>query len=239
MFNYTIYEIITLPASLILILLTCFILKRALKNCNETIKDIPLKLIALIVVILEIIKQIENVITGFDAWALPFHYCSLFVFFFPLAEFTKGKLRKIFKPVAVITALTMALVFYLEPRGILGSSSERIFTDWKAFHSFTFHQLAIAYPLISISLNRYIPSKNDYTSLILVMVVYVLTILPLSYIINVNYCNFLFSVLGFLESLRIALGQVIYSIIIIIGIVGGPTLVCVLYRLIYNKINKI
>ncbi len=239
MFNYTIYEIITLPTSLLLILLTCFLLNRGLKNCSETKKDIPLKLIALIVVILEIIKQIENVITGFDAWALPFHYCSLFVFFFPLAEFTKGKVKKVFKPVAFITALTMALVFYLEPRGILGSSSERIFTEWNSFHSFTFHQLAIAYPLISISLNRYIPNKNDYKYLILVMTVYVLTILPLSHIINVNYCNFLFSVLGFLENIRLLLGQVIYSIILFIGIVGGTTLVCVLYRLIYNKINKI
>ena len=106
MFGYNETDFIVLPISLAIIILITIVLRFTLKNKSDKVKNIPLIVISAILIILEIIKQTKN-LTGekFDPYALPFHYCSLFVFTFPLAHFTKGKVKKFFTPIAYITAL--------------------------------------------------------------------------------------------------------------------------------------
>ena len=95
MFGYNETDFIVLPISLAIIILITIILRITLKNKSDAVKNIPLMIIAAILVILEIIKQTINFTSPkFDNSMLPFHYCSLFVFTYPLAHFTKGKVKQ-------------------------------------------------------------------------------------------------------------------------------------------------
>lgn len=239
MFEYSIDELILLPLMLISIILIAVLLRIFLKNTNERIKAIPLQVIAGIILVLEIIKQILNIINGFSAWALPFHYCSMFVFFFPFAQFSKGKVQRLMKPVAFTTALAMFLLFYFNPSSIIGDSCSNLFGSFGNFHTFTFHHLIILYVFVSILLNNYKPQKKDYICLLIVMSAYYVGGITLAHIFNVNYCNFLTSNISFMELIRTSAGQIIYSIAMFFVIVGGTTLLNFLFYLLCQTILKI
>ncbi|MBO5713756.1 MAG: YwaF family protein [Clostridia bacterium] len=241
MFGYSSDDLIVLPVALAIIILTTVILRITLKNKSDRVKEIPLIIISAVLVILEIIKQIIN-FTGddFSYFAFPFHYCSLFVFTFPLAHFTKGKVKKFFTPVAYITALAMTLLFYFHPRGIIGTSSTYMFEEYMAFHSVVFHQLVIMYTFITTALKTNVPKKKHSINLMIVMLSYCVFAIIISYVLDTNYCNYLWSVIDPVEALRLELGQVVYTIGISIVVGLGPSLLNLIYYGICNikKNNK-
>lgn len=230
MFGWQGLEFIVLPIMLIGIILIAILLGVLLKNKSENIKAIPLQIITIIILILEIIKQIKNIQNGFSTWALPFHYCSMFVFFFPLSQFSKGKVKLIMKPVTFICGLTMLFAFYCAPSLIIGDSSSNVFTSFSNFHTFTFHHLVILYVILSLTLNNYKSTRKDYLYVMLVMASYCVLGITLSHILDTNYCNFLTSNIILMEKIRVSIGQVGYSIIMFIFITFGTTFLTFLYR---------
>ena len=231
-------EMIILPLMLLFILLITIILGLLLKNKSQKIKSLPLLVLSIIVLVLEITKQIENIVDGFSWWAIPLHYCSLFVFFFPLAQFGNEKLKTIFKPVAFTTATCMFLLFYFQPSNIIGSACDNVFDSFSSFHTFTFHHLIILYFTLSISLSNYKPQKNDFKYLLIVMFCYTIIGITASHLTNTNYCNFLYSNISFMESLRVNCGQIIYSISMMIVLSIGTSLVNFGYYKLYKVLYK-
>jgi len=236
MLQWSASQLIVLPITLLIILLitlTCYLF---LNKTNH--KNAPLKIIAITVVILEIIKQVKNISIGFDPYDLPFHYCSLFVFLFPLAQFGNEKTKKIINPVTFACALTVTIGIYLTPSSIISSSCDNIFANFYLFHTFTFHHLVILYTIISITLYTYVPKKNDYLLAGGAIAIYGIIGITFSYLLNSNYCNFLRSCLSFLEEWRLKVGQVPYVLVIYFAIIGGTIFSSFMYYLISIKLLK-
>lgn len=232
-------EWFVLPAMILFIIVITFLLRILLKNRSIYEKYSPFKYISIFLVILELIKQVVNVIDGFNTWNLPLHYCSMFVFFFSLAHFGGKKINELFKAVAVACSLTMTICFYFSPSSIIGNSCANVFESFFSFHTFVFHHLVILYCALSVALNDYIPYKNDYKKVLVVMTIYSIIALSMSYILNTNYCNFLCGTVEFIEIIRGLVGQIIYTFILFIAISGGTALVSYVYYLLHNKLEDI
>ena len=73
-------------------------------------------IIAVILVALEIAKQIYGICVGYDFYWIPLHYCSLFVYLIPLFAFWKGKGTGFVRggTVACCSALMLFLLVYPE-----------------------------------------------------------------------------------------------------------------------------
>jgi len=232
-------ELIVLPIALLVIIILTILCRIFLKNKSNLVKSLPLQIIALSVVLLEITKLIRNIAKGFDTWALPFHYCSMFVFFFPLAQFGNEKIQKYLKPAAFNCALAMFVVFYFSPITIIGHSCENIFANFDDFHTFTFHHLIILYLFLSMALSNYSPTKKDYIYVCVCMLFYSVIGMSLAYMLNTNYCNFLEGTIEFLEILRKYTGQTVYTMFILTAVIGGPTILTFISYLVYAiKNNK-
>jgi hypothetical protein len=208
-----------------------------IKKKSDFIRAIPQQFIALLILLLEVMKQIRNIAKGFDPWALPFHFCSMFVFFFPLAQFGNEKMQKIFKPTAFSCAIAMMIGFYISPISIIGHACNNVLLSFNSFHTFTFHHLVILYFFLSIFLKNYKPTKYDFKYVAYSMLGYSLIGTTLAYMLNTNYCNFLYGTIDFLEIIRMFSGQSVFTMIILLGIIGGPTLLSYINYLIYSIKN--
>ena len=226
-----------LPISMVIMLILTFISYFLVKK-NSKYRNLPLKIISIIVVMMEVRKQIRNFEVGFGYWDLPLHYCSLFVFFFPLAQFGNEKIKAYFKPVALSCAITVSFGVYIAPHAIIGNACDNILESFGDLHTFMFHHLVILYSLVSIVLIDYAPKKNDYKKIGLVMFIYGIIAIIASNVLDTNYCNFLYSSLDFLDEMRLEYGQILYTLFIFIAIILGTSLVSYWYYLIFNKINK-
>ena len=145
----------------------------------------------------------------------------------------------------------MTLLFYFGPGSIIGDSPYDIFFTnmqfsnvsefynvFASYHTFFFHHLVILYFAINLALKLYTPEKKDFIKVFIVIETYVIIAMPLSHIIGVNFCNFAYSNIPFMESLRVACGQLVYSLVMHIVIAGGCALITYVYYLISNIITK-
>ena len=77
-----------------------------LKENSFSVRVIPFQILACVIFLLEIGKQIVSLIRGYDLYHLPFHFCSLFIFMLPIAAFYRGrKKERVFAVTAAITAV--------------------------------------------------------------------------------------------------------------------------------------
>ena len=230
--NYTKDELIVLPITLLIIISISLILYLLLRKKNDKIKNIPLACIAILVVALEITKQYLSLKSGtYSFWSLPLHFCSLFLFFFPLATLIPSKKIKTFaSTMSLVCSLWMTVLFYIDPRTIIASASSDIFGSFHNFHTFTYHHLVILYLFLGILLNQFIISKRFYLHVFIGITSYALVAIPLAHLFQINFCNILYSNIPLMESLRVNYGQVIYTIVLYLAGLMGGLITCLVYR---------
>ena len=90
MFNWTKAEAIILPIALLVTIILATIICLITKNKTAKIKNVPLMVISITLLIMEIIKQIYNIVIGYNTWCIPLHFCSLFMYFYPFVFFTNN-----------------------------------------------------------------------------------------------------------------------------------------------------
>ena len=236
--NYTKEELIILPIILIVMLLSAYLLRKVLLNQKEGVKRIPFLVITILIVVLEIIKQIKSIVEGYSMWTFPLHYCSTFFVWFSLAEFTRGEFRERLKSVAFITSFGLTALFYFYPGGVISDSCSHIFRDFSSFHTFTFHHLAMYYCWLSLFLSEYKPSKKDYKYWVICMLTYYTIAVIAAHVFNTNYFSILHNIIPFMENIRLTFGQVIYTIILGSILIFGGMGVIKLSLLIKSKIEK-
>lgn len=231
---YTRSELIVLPIALLCILILSITSYFILKNKSEKVKNIPLAIIAILILLLEGAKQIRSAVMGtYNSWTIPLHFCSLFIFFFPLATLVPNKKIKAFgSTMSLACSLWMTVLFYFGPRTIIGGSCENIFASFYNFHTFFYHHLVILYLFTGIALNQFKISKKFYIHTLIGMTTYALIAVPAAHLLNTNYCNILTSNIPFMETIRINYGQVLYTIFLYLAGLVGATLSCFLYRII-------
>lgn len=238
--SWTKAEAIVLPLMLVLIFSISALLGYFLRNKSEKIRSIPLIVIAAVLLILEVIKQLRALILGtYSGWTIPLHFCSFFMVWFPLAQFTTGKVKQVGTACSFATSIMMTCLFYIAPRGIIGSSSEHVFASFGDFHTFVYHHLVILYLCCILALRLYKPQKSDFLWASILFSGWAILACTMAHILNVNFTNALYaSNIPFMETFRINFGQVIYTLVMYLFGIGLFNLVLFVYYKIYFTVQN-
>ena len=237
-FNYTTSQKIVMPSMLVLIIVLGLLLNFLLKNKSDKIKNLPLTIIAVLIVVLEIIKQIYHIKNGsWSTWLIPIHFCSSFIFWLPFAQFSKGKTKDLAYACAMSAGMLMTIVFYADPTSIFGNACDNPFASFSTFHTFIFHFLAVAYWIWLFIFGLYKPEKNHIYKVGIIFGIYYLVIIASAYIFNTNYTNVLYSVNEGMQEIRLKIGTPLYLISLFVLAVFGIMFVCFLLGYIQNKLQ--
>ena len=164
MFEWSSADKKVLPLALIVLIAITLIVWAIFRKKSDKIKNIPLVIIAVTTLVMEVIKQYISIKQGYDLWHVPLHFCSLFIYWFPLMAFCKdGKIKRFGTTVSFASAMSVFLCFYLSPGDILGgNNTSTIFESYFHFHSFVYHHLIFLYLFIGMSLNMFKLDKKCF-----------------------------------------------------------------------------
>ena len=228
--NYTEAEKIVMPIALIAIIIIGFILRIFLKNKSDKIKNIPLTAIIVVMLVLELVKQIRLIANGaWTYWNIPIHFCSSFMIWFSVAQFGRGRVKEIGQACSLSSGILMTIMFYIYPSSIIGNACANPFANFSTFHTFTFHFLAICYWVWLVMLNLYKPNKNDLWICAIVYFVYYIILTAMAYIFNTNFSNALQSNINFMEQFRLTCGQIPYTIVMFLFGIGAIVAILAIY----------
>ena len=161
MFDWSAKEKIILPIMIVVLLIFAVGICLLTRNKSERIKRLPLFIITIILLILEVAKQIYNICIGYNLWAIPLHFCSLFMFFYSFSNFGKGKLKRFGDIMTVCCTFLVIVLFYLNPSNIIAESCENVFANFSYFHTFTYHHLLFLYYFIFLGSNLIVAKFSD------------------------------------------------------------------------------
>ena len=228
MFEWTYADKRVLPIALLLVIDLTLAIYLIFRKKSDKIKNIPLIVITAIMLIMEVAKQSISIKQGYNLWHVPLHFCSLFIYWFPLMAFLKdGKVKRFGTTMSFASAMSVFLCFYLSPGGILGTNNTaNIFTNFFAFHTFVYHHLIFLYLFVGLSLNMFKLNKYCFAHVVIGISLYGVVALSFAYILNTNYCNLLVSIIDFVEEWRQNIGHVPYVIGVYLFGVGLECLVC-------------
>ena len=237
---WTKYHVYTLLPAFIVEIIAAIIIGKALKNKSDKVKMIPIQIVTIILLALEVAKQIYGLATGYDTYWIPLHFCSLFLYFMPLASFYFGKYKNQARVLAAV--ISACLFFFMAIYPNLIYSGEAIVSAGKFltgkggwfidFHSVIFHMIALFSFFLFATLDVLeFKTKKDMVLIWVAFAIYCVIVGPLSQIIDTNFNNFVRCNAPFLEDVRLKLveslswgGQTIYVVMISIGTIIVPTI---------------
>ena len=109
---------ITWIPTLIFMIFIGIILRKVLLNKPNNIKMIPFRIFAILLIILEIIKQIISIRNGYNLFYLPFHLCSVFLVCIPLMAFYNGKHSNLINSITATLCMLLLTVMLIMPAQI-------------------------------------------------------------------------------------------------------------------------
>lgn len=229
----------TLIPQFIIYAALAFILSRALKDKDYETKLLPLKICTGALLLLEVAKQIMGIVTGYSTYWIPLHFCSLFLFFHPLACFYKGKHRDKFILIAGVVSTCLFLFMTVYPNVIYSDDAIRSMWNYICgrggsffeLHTVLFHGIGTFtfFLFIFQGLAKF-NTKKDVLLVIITYGSYCLIVGPFAQLIDTNFNNFVHSNAPFLENIRQSiingignfLGQTVYVLIISVGTILVP-----------------
>ena len=199
-----------------------------LGKCDRKIRYIPLQVIAVLLLVLEVMKQINSATGdgGYDLYALPFHYCSLFLYTLPLHAFYRGKYSHLTDAAALGCLSSLMLFMVIMPAVVYSDGNIRnYFGSFGDFHTVTFHNLVVLYFMLTVALKLYdFQKKRDLKVMGVFLAVYVVIAAILSYSLKVNFHNLYKCNVALIDNIRLMLIEKI-------GVFGTLTYVVILFIL--------
>lgn len=245
----------TLIPQFIVYIVLAFIINRVLKNKDYETKLLPLKICTALLLLLEVAKQIMGVVTGYSTYWIPLHFCSLFLYFHPLACFYKGKHRDKFILIAGVVSACLFLFMAVYPNIIYSDDAIRSMWNYVTgkggsffeLHTVLFHGIGLFtfFLFIFQGLAEFNP-KKDVVLVVITYGIYCLIVGPFAQLIDTNFNNFVHSNAPFLENIRLSiientgafLGQTMYVLIISIGTILVPLLAYFVLKLLSGLLSK-
>ncbi|MEG1752171.1 MAG: YwaF family protein [Clostridia bacterium] len=239
MFKYGPSEKIVLPIALAIVFAITILLYFVLRNKSDRIKNIPLTLIASVLIVMEIIKQaftFSNI--PYDLWNMPFHFCSMFMLWFAIAQFCTGRAKQFGQSMSFVFGVWLLILFYFDPQSVIGPSCNNVFADYGSFHTFFYHHFVFLFLFLMIALKTYVPQKKDYFNVLIGYSTFFVCDLFFANALNINYTNLLYSDIGFMEQFRVNSGQISYLLLMFIGGILVNVIFILLYYFIFKLMNN-
>jgi len=197
------HAISVLP-SLAVMLLLCTVLRMTLKKKSFETRMLPMKILAVVIVLLEIGKQVTSFSRGYDLYHIPLHYCSLFIFMLPVMAFYRGKhMDKVGGITAALCAAEF-LMMIIYPALIFGDWNVRnYFVNFLDFHTVTVHILIMLGFLLIPALELHTPAKKGEVKAVIIFILCFCAVsATAAQLLETNYNNFYQCNIPPLESLR-------------------------------------
>lgn len=196
----------TLPPAVAVMIVIAVILRITIGKKDLKIRMIPFQIVATILFVLEIGKQVFSFRGGYDLYHLPFHFCSLFIFMMPLMAFYKGKHKT--AVTAITSSICMATTFLtlVYPCLIYGAGDiTNFFGSYFSFHTVVFHNLVILGLILIVALDLHTPQPKEAKAIILFTVCFCVVSATMAQLLQTNFNNFYSCNIPPLETLRLSL----------------------------------
>lgn len=223
---WTFEHFVTLIPTVIIMILITLLLSKLLKNKSYEVRMIPFKIIAGLLLLSEILKQVISIIKGYDLYHIPLHVCSLFIFLVPLMAFYRGKGEKVIRSLTCTVSLSLCIFMTVYPNLIYGPECIRNFLkNYFDFHTVFFHNLVIFEFILIIGLNLHSIKGLKHDKYVLIASsIYASIAGIVSQILKTNFSNFYTCNIGPVNdfvnivknSLGYGAGQTIYVIILLL-----------------------
>ena len=213
----------TLLPSLAVMAIISLALRLWLGNKSLRVRMIPLQVVAGILVLLEILKQTFSFAKGYDLYHIPLHFCSLVLFSLPAFAFWRGKHQRIVASIAVGLTTAVFTLTAIYPSLIYSAwDIENYFNSFFAFHTVTFHNLAMLAFMLMVALNVFEPQKGDWKPPVLFIGGYCVIAAIVSHVLKTNFNNLYQCNIPPLENVRLMMHgligywptQILYVIIV-------------------------
>ena len=199
-----------LPAVVVMIVISLLLRKWLINKSFET-RMIPVKVIAVLLLLLELGKQAVSISRGYDLYHLPFHFCSLFLFMMPAMAFYRGKHQE--KVFAITTSLcaSCTLLMLIYPRLIYSDGNIReFFQEYLSFHTVLFHNLVVFAFVLILSLDLPMSmGKGSVKAISIFMLVFSVVAAVMSQLLKTNYTNMYQCNIPVFEEIRLSLQPVL------------------------------
>ena len=245
---WTVQHAKTLIPELIIFAIVALLVGFLLKNKSESVKRIPLMIIAVALLILEIKKQILSVTDGvYNTYALPFHYCSLFIYLLPVHAFYRGKHKEIVSAITFALSSSLFLFMLIMPEIVYSYARiDTLFSDFVSFHTVAFHGLVCLYFMLMSTLGlAWTQRERDVKAIAIFLAAFEIVAFAMAQLLKTNFHNLYRCDVEFLESIRQAvmssIGFWTYPLHLLVNTVltVSFTLLCYLvFGLAYKKIKK-
>lgn len=224
---WTLTHFYQLSITLLIFVVLSIVAAKYYAKFDKAARYIPLQAIAVTLLFLEIMKQINASRDGsYDLYALPFHYCSLFLYLLPIHAFYRGKYSHITDTAAFACLASLMLDMMLMPAVIYGDGNiVNYFNSFGDFHTVTFHNLVLLYFMLTIAFKLYdFNTKRDMKVMTIFFAIYVIIASIMSYSLKTNFHNLYRCNIAFLEDVRLAVVEAT-------GVFGTILYVCIMFVL--------
>lgn len=243
---WTFAHFITLVPALIIYIAIAWGIGKLFKNKDEKIRLIPIHIITGLITVLEIIKQVRSLVMGYDLGDLPFYYCSLFLYLYPVVSLYRGKNKNSFRTLAFVSGMTLLGVMLVMPEMVYSKGNiDNFFVDFGDFHTVIFHNLVLLGTFLLLSLGFVkVDLKRDLLVVFIFYTTYCVIAAPMANLLGQNYNHFSRNGLAAIENLRLSwinslgqlFGQSLYVLCDFIITVGFSIVVYLLFVFVRNLV---
>ena len=220
---WTKVHLFTLLPSYIIMIAFAMLLAKILKNKGQFLVMLPVRLVAIILVIMEIFKQVLSINNGYSIHHLPLHFCSMFVLLFPLFSFYHGRFIEHVRVITVVSSTCLLLFMIICPNAIFSETSiVEFFIDFFSFHTVAFHNIVLFGLFYIMFAGLYkLDRDRDHKSLSLSFSIYCFISCVMSQVLKENFNGFYTCPIPIFEEFRLMVmdkigwvGQFIYIVIL-------------------------
>ena len=238
-------HIIFIVLSVLAIILLCYFFR----NIRGKSVDKYLKIIAIVIPILEVIKITWETYWdlklghGFNITGLlPLYTCSMFIYVLPFAGWGKGRVKEC--ALAFLTTLSVfagLTNFFIPP--IFNTYP---FFSYASFTSLNYHFLMVFTGIFIVTTRYYVPNFKSIFKGFIPLLLFSIIVIPFDYIMFYNghyWIDYMLYIHGFgapiLPDISDALGKVSLRGVYTILMMGGYLLITLLFVSIYQLIFKV
>lgn len=238
---WTAQHVRTVLPALVGMLVLAVILRLVLKKQPWEIRMIPIKILAMIIVLLEIGKQIVSAQGQYDLYSIPLHYCSLFIFMLPAFAFYRGKgYRTVGGVTAGLCAAVLALMLIYPNLIYSAGNIEAYFQDFMSFHTVTFHNIVMLAFILIPALELHEPQpKGESMAVVWFMLGFCVVSSVMAQILKTNYANFYQCNIPVFENIRLSLQNVLGVVVTQILYVSIVSVLTILFTLAFYRLYRL